>query len=257
MKLATTILIFLSIAINTHAQQQVSNNFFINIGGDVHLNKRDVVNETQGNAPLSASNNLGTRLGMEYYHKTKSGLFISTGFDYKYIPQRVILDYNSGQMGFSNTNTAYHYEYVFNNHNIDPYFKLGYSMPLKDSSRSIDYSVGAAVSIPLNGEYGGDETIALNITDSEYTDAAMFYHSNWGNISDATIPVNILLLLQLSYKTNVSGRRVQAGINLSAGTSRYINRTTINYFDANRRSAGTSVFADLNQSAGLFIGVGL
>lgn len=257
MKIATTILILVSIALNTQAQQQIINNFFINIGGDVHLNKRDVVNETQGNTPLSVSNNLGTRLGIEYYHKTKSGLFLSSGLDYRFIPQRFILDYNSGEMGFTGTNTVYHHEFIFNNHNIDPYFKLGYSMPLKDSNNSIDYAIGAGISIPLNGTYGGDETIALNITDSEYTDAAMFYHSKWGNISDATVPVNILLLLQLSYKTNVSGRRVQAGINLSAGTSRYINRTTINYFDANRRSAGTSVFADLNQSIGLFIGVGL
>jgi|GEM_PF-2595073 len=240
-----------------HKDKKISK-FYLNIGTDVHLNSADVKNETlSGYEVMSTKNNLGSRIGAEYHMQRQSGFVFATGIDYRYAAQKVMLNYNSGEMGFSNTNVQHTQGLRFVMHNIDPYVRFGYAMPLKKKNSNLEFSLGAITSVLVTAFDRDVQTVSLNITDNEYKDIVYNYDAHEGSFSiDVAIPMNPIVALQVVYNTEMFGKAFKAGVDLKRGTNKF-NDTEVRFYGAGRSDAGISTYADRYQSIGMFIGVGL
>jgi len=255
-----TLLMF-TIPFITTAQEdeRLPSAFVVHMGADYQLNKGDVTNNTADKNVLTAANTIGGRIGAEYHWIIAKSLFIAVGTDVRITPQKLVLNYHANRMGHSNTNVSYTEEFSFTNYYIEPNFRMGYSFALPKKDNSIDFSFGLVINIPVSGKKD-EEVVALNITDNEYTDIAMYRNSAWGydmleHKRGTGIAITPYFATQLAYNTSIAGRKFTLGINYTAAPNQRVNRTEINYFGPNRTDAGNSVFTDKFQSVGLVIGV--
>lgn len=233
--------------------------FLLHLGADYQLNKGDVTNNTTDKNVLTASNTIGGKIGGEYYWIIAKSLYIAVGTDVRIAPQKLLLDYQANSMGYTNTSVSYTKEFSYTNVYIEPNFRMGYSFALPKKGNSIDFSFGLVINIPVSGKKD-EEVVALNITDNEYTDIAMYRNSAWGyNMLEHKRGIGISITpcftTQLAYNTTISGRKFKLGINYTGAPNQRVNRTEINYFGPNRTDAGNSVFTDKFQAIGMVLGV--
>ncbi len=239
--------------------------FYLNIGGDYQLNQNDIKHHTNNHDVLSMDNSTGTRICLEYYRNIPGKLFMSTGVEYKYVPQKLHLNYESNKMGFVNTNARFTDDISFNNQYTDLFIRIGYSFPFHKKVSFIDIALGSALSIPVNNEISRQGLVTTNVTDEEYNDIIMHINSVWGAESvkiknNLGIPLKALYTMQIAYRLKPIGKagiQCKIGFDYSSGFGGKVNRTVINYFNANQNNTGHTVFDDRFQSVGLYIGIGL
>lgn len=243
----------------TTAQLLKKNTLYLNIGSDYHLNKGDVSSTSGITGVLKAHNLPGAKLGIEFYKKSTTGLYLSTGIDYKLTPQKLSIDYKPSEMGFNNSAAFYSETITFTNHYLIPYFHAGYALPINKSS-SLDFGFGFNCAIALNGTEMPVKNVALPITRPPYSDLVMTRQSSWGNKylpGNQGLPLIPLLGIQLVYRSTIAGKKIKVGLDFCSSINSQNNYTVINYFGPNRTDVGKSTFSDRFQSFGLTLGVGI
>lgn len=241
--------------------KQRNSTFYLNAGLDYQSNRNDVNNNTKVDNILTAENTLGYRIGLEYNKRINTGIFFAAGMDLRIVPQSITINYKADEMGYSNTGETYNGTYTFTNMYLSPFVRMGYSAPLKPGKSTFDFSFGAAFLFGVNGGSNGGEFITKPASGSEYTDVVMHIDNRWGttllDYDNGKVPVNALFNLQLGYTTKIGSRKIKTAIDLSGAATKRMNRTAVNYFGPGRSDEGNSIYADLFQSIGILVGIGI
>lgn len=259
-----TLLILLLAPFFCYAQptvKQRNSTFYINAGIDYQSNGNDVINNTQTFSPLKAKNTAGYRVGIEYNKKIVTALFFSAGIDLRIVPQVLSLNYQADNMGYNNTGLSYTDEYTFTNMYISPFIRMGYAAPIQPGKSTFDFAFGGAFAFGINGAANEGALVNLPMEGNGYSTTVMYSDYRWGTSlldqDNGRLPLNVLFNLQLGYSTKMAGRKIKTAIDLTASANKRMNRTAVNYFGPDRSNEGNSIYADLFQSVGLIIGVGL
>lgn len=254
---------FLCNAQDTPQPKLRKSTFYINAGLDYQYNRNDVTNNTEVDNVLTSDNTLGYRIGLEYNKATTTGIFFAAGIDYRIVPQSLSINYSAQAMGYTGAGDIYNSTntFSFNSMYVSPFARMGYSAPIKPGKSSFDFSFGAAFLFGVNGGSNGGQFITKPAPGSEYTDVVMHIDNRWGttllDYDNGKVPVNALFNLQLGYTTKIGSRKIKTAIDLSGAANKRMNRTAVNYFGPGRSDEGNSIYADLFQSIGILVGIGI
>lgn len=261
----SSLLLLSSIA---HAQKH-SVHFYTNTALDYHYTQHvENLNIPQG-LGISASKTIGVSLGGVFVLQHKNGMYMQAGIDLRYSPNRININYNAAQLGY--TGYQHSEQQDFNYNKVDLAFSIrpGYSFILPDKKSSIDFAGGVIFNFPVNGATNnGNEVVYRNITDNEYKDLIMYQRLSWGNNAIDNnnylgyIPLHLQYSLQLFYRLHdkglVKGKGMRVGIDINNQLLQRSESTLeVHYFDKDRNEIGSSTYNDYFSAISLVLGFGI
>ncbi len=243
---------------------------FTNTSADFHINSVDVKKDSMatGNV-LTSINKVGTRIGVDMVRITRYRMMISMGFDFRFEPQKLRINYSAAEMGFTGPGAGYTYreDRTFTNKTIETKGKIGFSISTGSVS-AVDIMLGMTFSASLNGRADTNGVVFHDVSGTGYKEPMFYQKSGWGtqrpeqSVQTDDYRVNVLGQFQVAYRflqpSVFSDRAIRIGLDVGAmPNTLYNNRAEITTFGPSRQQRGTYKFSDVHFAIGLFLGVEL
>lgn len=240
---------------------------FANLSGDLHINGSDVRMDPGGvKGLLESKNTIGTRIGFDVLRITRYRMIVGMGYDFRFEPQKLRVNYVAADMGYTGSDYSYSEERSFTNMNMELKGKLGYSIKTGNTG-AVDITTGLVFSLPVNGR-ADTPMVAFQDMGNGYKEPLYFIKGGWGNqiaerYSQSDDPRLLVLFQgQIAYRflqPSIFGdRALRFGLDFSYMPSdTYNNRTEVTTFGPNRRVGANYRFSDKHCALGLSVGIEL
>lgn len=241
---------------------------YTNLSADYHINSADVTpKRLRDRGVLVAPDMIGSRIGFDMVRITRHRQYISLGFDFRFEPQRLEINYVARDMGFTGSDYEYHNTKKFTNKTIETKGKLGHSIPISKAG-ALDIAAGITIRIPLNGRTDTATLLFADLNNTGYKDPIIFQQTGWGNNSSRAISgsgyhINLMGQFQVAYRFlqpaifGDRSLRVGADVGCTVPTGEYNNRTEVQIYGPGRSNVQTYTYQDYHLGIGLFVGVEL
>jgi hypothetical protein len=255
---------------NTYARGELKRkrelHFFFLSAADLQINESDIISKIPGRKDLTSPTTLSPNIGIEAMYLGKHRVFISSGFNFRVVPQRLNVYYRAAENGYTNSNYQFSHKMAYNISYLDWRWKAGYSA-IVNKETTIDIGVGITFAFPLNGK-NTDSLVSGNITDPVYKDPVAYYNVGWGSIdmaggttdeNVATLPLAHFTMAYRALEPAIfNDRSIKFGLEFTAALGGDLaNEGESIFWGPNRQVTSQSTYLDRHLAIGFFIGLEL